>query len=66
MDRTWAGKKLNGWRSIPPADRVAVREILLRLAELVHHHPQIAEIEINPLRVLETSAVAVDVRIRVD
>ncbi len=66
IERTWAGKKLNGWRSIPPADRIAVREILLRLAELVHHHPQIAEIEINPLRVLDKGAVAVDVRIRID
>lgn len=65
MNHTWAGKKLDGWRSIPPADRAAVRGILLKLSELVHHHPQIAEIEINPLRVLEQGAVAVDVRIRI-
>ena len=65
IDRTWAGRKLAGWRSIPPADRAAVRDALLRLSELVHAHPEIAEIEINPLRVLEKSAVAVDVRVRV-
>jgi acetyltransferase len=65
IDRTWAGRKLAGWRSIPPADRAAVREALLRLSELVYHHPEIAEIEINPLRVLEKGAVAVDVRIRI-
>lgn len=65
MDKTWAGKKLNGWRSIPPADRGAVREILMKLAELVQRHPEIAEIEINPLRVLEQGAVAVDARVRV-
>lgn len=65
MERTWAGKKLNGWRSIPPADRVAVREALMNLSELVYRHPEIAEIEINPLRVLEKGAVAVDVRIRI-
>jgi len=65
IDRTWAGRKLAGWRSIPPADRAAVREALLHLSELVHAHPEIAEIDINPLRVLETGAVAVDARIRV-
>ena len=65
IDRTWAGRKLAGWRSIPPADRNAVRETLLRLAELVHAHPEIAEIEINPLRVLDKGAVAVDVRVRI-
>jgi acetyltransferase len=66
MDHTWAGKKLGGWRSIPPADRSAVRAALMNLSELVYHHPEIAEIEINPLRVLEKGAVAVDVRIRID
>lgn len=62
--RTWAGKKLAGWRNLPAADRDAVTEILLNLAELVHQHPQIAEIEINPLRVLAHGALAVDVRVR--
>ncbi len=65
IDRTWAGKKLAGFRSIPPADRAAVRDALLRLAELVHHHPEISEIEINPLRVLEHGAIAVDARIKI-
>lgn len=63
--RTWAGKKLGGWRSIPPADRAAACETLLHLAELVQYHPEIAEIEINPLRVLDRDAVAVDVRVRI-
>lgn len=66
IDSVWAGRKLAGWRSIPPADRAAVREAVMNLSELVYHHPEIAEIEINPLRVLEKGAVAVDVRIRVD
>jgi acetyltransferase len=64
IDRTWAGHKLAGFRSIPPADRRAVRDALLRLSALVHAHPEISEIEINPLRVLERGAVAVDVRVK--
>lgn len=66
IDRTWAGRKLGGWRSIPPADRASVREALLHLSELGHAHPEIAEIEINPLRILDKGAVAVDVRIRIE
>jgi acyl-CoA synthetase (NDP forming) len=64
---TWAGRKLAGFRSLPPADRTAVRDILTRLAQLAVDCPQIAEIEINPLRVLPAGqgAVAVDVRARI-
>ena len=66
FETTWAGRKLKGFRNIPPADREAVRHIVVRLAQLAADHPQIAEIEINPLRVLAggLGAVAVDVRIR--
>ncbi|MEW5938835.1 MAG: acetate--CoA ligase family protein, partial [Chloroflexota bacterium] len=64
IDRTWAGHKLAGFRSIPPADRAAVRDALLRLSELVYTHSEISEIEINPLRVLDKGAVAVDVRVK--
>jgi len=64
LERTWAGRKLRGFRNIPPADRAAVIEVLVRLARLAVDFPQIAEIEINPLRVqLEgQGAFAVDVR----
>ncbi len=66
IDRTWAGRKLRGWRSLPAADRAAVLDILLNLAELAAHHPSIAEIEINPLRVLTQGAFAVDARLRLE
>lgn len=66
LERTWAGRKLRGFRSLPPADREAVIDTLVRLAALGADLPQIAEIEINPLRVLPAGqgAVAVDVRAR--
>ncbi|RME87201.1 MAG: hypothetical protein D6770_09855, partial [Anaerolineae bacterium] len=68
IERTWAGRKLRGFRSIPPADVEAVREALMRLAHLALALPEIAEIEINPLRVLPPGqgAVAVDVRVKVE
>lgn len=64
---TWAGRKLGGFRSIPPADTLAVGDVLITLAHLAQDFPQITEIEINPLRVLAPGegAVAVDMRIRV-
>jgi acetyltransferase len=66
LANTWAGRKLAGFRNLPPADRQAVLDVLYRLAQLAADFPQLAEIEINPLRVLGKGqgAVAVDVRVR--
>jgi acetyltransferase len=65
MDKTWAGKKLSGFRSIAPADRIAVRETMIKLSHLAVDHPEIAEMEINPLRTLSAGVVAIDVRIKI-
>jgi acetyltransferase len=63
LTKTWAGRKLNGYRNIPAADIPAVRDIMVRLAQLASDFPQFSEIEINPLRVFAKGAAAVDVRI---
>lgn len=65
LDSTWAGSKLRGFRNLPPADIAAVRDVLIRLAQLVADYPEIAEFEINPLHVLPEGqgAAAVDVRV---
>jgi acetyltransferase len=67
LETTWAGRKLGGYRNLPPADRQAVVDILKRVAQLAADFPQLEEIEINPLRVLEVGkgAAVVDVRARV-
>lgn len=66
LETTWAGRRLAGFRNLPPADRAAVHDALVRLGQLAADFPQLAEIEINPLRVLLVGqgAAAVDVRIR--
>ncbi len=66
LEQTWAGRKLGGFRSIPPADAEAVKEVLQRLGQLAHDLPEIGEIEINPLRALAPGegAVALDVRVK--
>jgi acetyltransferase len=66
LENTWAGSKLIGYRDLVPADREAVIDALLRLAQLASEQPQIAEIEINPLRAMNRGegAYAIDVRLR--
>jgi len=66
LSRTWAGRKLDGFRSIGPADKAAVLDVLVRLAQLAEELPEISEIEINPLRALAPGqgVVALDVRVK--
>jgi acetyltransferase len=54
---------LKGIRGEPPSDRDALIESLLRLSQLVIDFPEIEGIDINPIKVLEKGAVAVDARI---
>ena len=67
LKKTWAGRKLEGYRDIPPADIIAVRDVMIRLAQLATDFPEFTEIEINPLRVFATGkgTTAVDVRVRI-
>lgn len=64
MRRTWAGIKLKGFRSIPPVDQASVIDVLIKLSQLAMENETIAEIEINPLRVLSKGAFALDVRMK--
>jgi acyl-CoA synthetase (NDP forming) len=57
---------LDGYRGAPRMDVAAVEQTLLRLSALAEAHPEIAELECNPLVVSPGGAVAVDVRARVE
>jgi acetate---CoA ligase (ADP-forming) len=65
IDATFAGQRLRGFRGSAPLDRGAVVDQVLRLAQFISDFPQVAEVEINPLRALNVGAVAIDARIRV-
>jgi acyl-CoA synthetase (NDP forming) len=54
---------LKGVRGERPLDIEALVEHLLRLSQLMTDFPEIEGIDINPVRVLEKGAVAVDARI---
>ncbi|MBK7320336.1 acetate--CoA ligase family protein [Candidatus Villigracilis affinis] len=62
--KTWAGRKLKGFRSIPAVDEESAIDVLIKLSHLAMDHETVDEIEINPLRVLAKGAVAVDVRVK--
>lgn len=66
LENTWAGRRLHGFRNLLPADRQAVLDAMKRLGQLAADFPQLAEVEINPLRVFPSSqgAAALDVRMR--
>ncbi|MFN2238598.1 MAG: acetate--CoA ligase family protein, partial [Thermoanaerobaculia bacterium] len=56
---------IRGFRGSLPLDETAVREVLERVSQMIELVPEIHEMDINPLKVLEKGAVAVDWRIRV-
>jgi len=64
LKRSWAGRKLGGYRNIPAVNQSAVLDVLYRVGQLAADHPRLTEIEINPLRVNAQGAVAIDTRIR--
>ena len=56
---------LEGIRGEPPVDLEAVEDLLLRVSLLVADHPQITELDLNPILVTPEGACAVDVRMSV-
>jgi acyl-CoA synthetase (NDP forming) len=67
IDRLRSRRLLDGYRGSPPADRAALVDTILRVSALVEAAPEIAEVDLNPVKVLEPGrgAVVVDGRIRV-
>lgn len=54
---------LRGYRGQPPADINSIVEILLNTSKLVTDHPEIRELDLNPILVYEKGAKTVDARI---
>ena len=58
---------LEGWRGSPPADTVALEQVILRVSKLVQAIPQIQELDLNPIKVLAggRGCLIVDARVSV-
>jgi acetyltransferase len=63
VSRTRASRLLGAFRRMPPVDRAALEQVLLRVSEMVCELPAIREADINPLLVDESGAIALDARI---
>jgi acetate---CoA ligase (ADP-forming) len=57
---------LDGFRGAPKCDVAGLEELLLRVAAMVEQHPEIAEMDCNPVIVRPEGAVIVDARIRIE
>jgi acetate---CoA ligase (ADP-forming) len=55
---------LTGYRQSPPLDVTAFAELLHRVSAMVEDIPEIAELDLNPVFVLQHGAVVADTRLR--
>jgi acyl-CoA synthetase (NDP forming) len=55
---------LEGLRGASPLDRAALRELVLRFALLLEHVPELAEVDLNPVRVMASGVTILDARMR--
>ena len=65
VDESKAGLLLGGFRGRPPAGRESLIRCIVALSRLVGEHPEITNLDINPLIVLEdgNGCVAVDAKV---
>ena len=63
IERSRVAQTLGEWRGASAADVDALEQVLLRVSEMVCELPQLREMDINPIIVDESGALAVDARI---
>jgi acyl-CoA synthetase (NDP forming) len=57
---------LTGYRGRPQADVAALRRQIIGVAQLMEDRPEVAELDLNPVMVTPSGAIAVDVRVRLE
>ena len=66
IERSRVAETLADWRGAGAVDMASLEQVLLRVSEMVCALPQLREMDINPVIVDESGAVAVDARIVID
>jgi acetyltransferase len=66
ITRSRVAETLGEWRGAHAVNKDVLEQILLRVSEMVCELPQLREMDINPIIVDESGAVAVDARIIID
>ncbi len=57
---------LEGYRGQDPADIGKLQQLLLKVSEFVEHHPEVAELDLNPVFAYKDDTMTVDARIVLD
>jgi acyl-CoA synthetase (NDP forming) len=67
LSRLRAARLLDGYRGMPPGDREALVSVIMRVSALVEIVPELAELDLNPVKVLPPGrgAIVIDARMRV-
>jgi hypothetical protein len=63
LENLRAAALLRGVRGRPPVDLAAAAQAIAAITEIATAHPEIAELEINPLLVTPEGALGLDARI---
>jgi acetyltransferase len=66
ISRTRVAKLLPAYRDVPAVDKNAVRETLIAVSQIICDHPEIQELDINPLLSSERGVIVLDARIRIE
>ena len=64
--RTRVSRILKAYRDVPAADEHAVALVLVKLAQLAADHPEMRELDVNPLLADRDGVIAVDARVAVE
>jgi len=57
---------LQGFRGAEPADLGALEKLIMKVSEFVEQHPQVKELDLNPVFAYKDGVVAVDARVVVE
>jgi acetyltransferase len=66
IEKTKAYELLKGFRNVPPVDMKKVEETMIKFSQMLIDHPEIKEVDINPLIPQGNDLIAVDARIILD
>jgi acyl-CoA synthetase (NDP forming) len=57
---------LEGYRGTPQCDIKAIEDVLVRVSAMVESHPEIVELDLNPLIATSEGGLIVDARVRIE
>ncbi|MEM0467457.1 MAG: bifunctional acetate--CoA ligase family protein/GNAT family N-acetyltransferase [Candidatus Thermoplasmatota archaeon] len=66
IEKTKAYELLKGFRNIPPVNMKKVEELMVTFSQMIIDHPEIKEVDINPLVPSGNDLIALDARIILD